>query len=67
MIRGLTRLALDRSKCARSQCREHYFNSFALFHPLQPWFECKDLQQHKTLKQTKMLEINNAKRLTNIN
>jgi hypothetical protein len=37
------------------------------FHPLQPWFECKDLQHHKTLKQAKTLNNNKAKGLTNIN
>jgi hypothetical protein len=39
---------------------------FCPFSPFYPQFECKDLQHHKTLKQTKTLEINNAKSLTNI-
>jgi hypothetical protein len=47
--------------------KEHNFTSFALFHPLHPWFECKDLQHHKTLKQAKPLNNNKAKSLTNIN
>jgi hypothetical protein len=32
--------------------------TFSPFSPFQPQFECKDPQHHKTLKQTKTLEIN---------
>jgi hypothetical protein len=77
--RGLTRHALDCRPWVRAQCsrlpfcalersgREQNFTSFALFHPLRPWFECKDLQHHKILKQAKTLNNNKAKGLTNIN
>jgi hypothetical protein len=65
-MRSIVGLGFERSALDRNG-REQNFTSFALFHPLQPWFECKDLEHHKTLKQAKTLNKNKAKGLTNIN
>jgi hypothetical protein len=40
---------------------------FGQFPPFKPHFDTNDLQYNKTLKQTKILDINKAKSLTNIN
>jgi hypothetical protein len=50
-VRSISPRALERT----SKDSNFHFKSFS---PLKPWFESKDLQHHKTLKQIKMLEIN---------
>ena len=78
MRRGLTRPALDHGRWARAHCvRSLLLRSstvagsiLLLFCPSShflPRFHRKDLQHQKTLKQTKILDNNTAKGLTNIN
>ena len=66
-MRSIVGSALDRSSCARAQWQGACFSSFCPFSQILPRFHRKDLQHQRTLKQTKKLDNNTAKGLTNIN
>jgi hypothetical protein len=57
---------LDRSLCARAQWQGDNFTSFAPFSTLSTMVWMQGPATPKDTKTTQMLDINNAKRLTNI-